>query len=151
MARQSRYRTRAGGYHSAMKFYTGMLSLTTAMLLLGGFTAIPAAAQYDQPPPPPPPPAQYDQDDQVPTYTTWQPGWDQYQYDRRHVILGQVVDFHPYRLTVARRNGDVQTIDLKNGTIIYPTGATPMQGERVSIVGYYSNGTFIANRVIIRP
>jgi hypothetical protein len=84
-------------------------------------------------------------------YTTWQPGWDQYHYDRHHVILGTVNAFAPYRLTVTRHNGNVQTIDLKNGTVIYPTGATPTPGERVGIVGYYSNGTFIANRVIIHP
>ena len=118
-----------------MRFYTGMISLATAMLILsGGLTALPAAAQYED----------------VPPYTTWQPGWDSYQYDRHHVMLGRVTDFHPYRLTLLRRNGIEQTIDLKNGTVIYPTGATPTPGERVAIVGYYSNGTFIANRVIIR-
>jgi hypothetical protein len=53
-------------------------------------------------------------------------------------------------LTVARRNGDVQTVDLKNGTVIYPTGATPTTGERVALVGYYSNGTFIANGLVLR-
>jgi hypothetical protein len=123
-----------------MKFYAAMTSLAAAFLILGGAaaTAIPAAAQSDQ----------YDQ---VPPYTTWQPGWDQYQYDRHHVILGHVSAFTPYRLTVMRRNGDVQTVDLKHGTVIYPTGATPIPGERVALVGYYSNGTFIANRVIIRP
>jgi hypothetical protein len=67
------------------------------------------------------------------------------------VILGTVSAFSPYRLTVTRRNGDMQTIDLKHGTVIHPTGATPTPGERVAIVGYYSNGTFIANRVILRP
>ena len=120
-----------------MKFYAAMTSLAAMLFLLGGLatTAIPAAAQYDQ----------------VPPYTTWQPGWDQYQYDRHHVILGHVSGFTPYRLTVMRRNGDVQTVDLKHGTEIYPTGATPSAGERVALVGYYSNGTFIANRVIIRP
>jgi hypothetical protein len=123
-----------------MKFYAAMTSLAATLFILGGAatTAIPAAAQYDQ----------YGQ---VPPYTTWQPGWDQYQYDRRHVILGHVANFTPYRLTVMRRNGDVQTVDLKHGTEIYPTGATPTQGERVALVGYYSNGTFIANRVILRP
>ena len=118
-----------------MRFYVGMITLAASMLVLGGgLTALPAAAQED-----------------IPPYTTWQPGWDAYQYDRQHVILGRVNDFHPYRLTVVRRNGNVQTIDLKNGTVIYPTGTTPMPGERVAIVGYYSNGTFIANRVIVRP
>jgi hypothetical protein len=87
----------------------------------------------------------------VPVYERWQPGWDRYEYDRHHVILGTVTNFQPYRLQVARRDGDVQTIDLKNGTVIRPTGATPMPNERVAVVGYYSNGTFIANRVLIHP
>jgi hypothetical protein len=112
-----------------------MSAMAAAVLILGGaLTSLPASAQYD-----------------VPPYTTWQPGWDTYQYDRHHVILGRVAAFAPYRLTVMRRNGDVQTIDLKHGTVILPTGATPTPGERVALVGYYSNGTFIANRVIIRP
>jgi hypothetical protein len=123
------------GISATMKFYVQMLSLAATALMLGGaFTTIPAFAQQD-----------------VPTYTTWQPGWDGYQYDRQHVMLGHVAAFTPYRLTVARRNGDVQTVDLKHGTVIYPTGATPNQGERVALVGYYSNGTFIANRVILHP
>jgi len=85
-----------------------------------------------------------------PPYTTWQPGWDQYRYDKRHVVLGIVTGFSPYRLTIQRRNGRIQTVDLKNGTVIYPNGATPQQGERVALMGYYSNGTFIANRVVLR-
>jgi hypothetical protein len=118
-----------------MKFHAAITSLTVCVLLLGGAgTAIPAVAQQD-----------------IPPYTTWQPGWDQNQYDRHHVMLGTVAAFSPYRLTVARRNGMIQTVDLKHGTVIYPTGATPSQGERVALVGYYSNGTFIANRVILRP
>jgi hypothetical protein len=86
----------------------------------------------------------------VPPYTTWQPDWDQNRFDRRHVMLGIVTGFSPYRLSIERRNGMVQTVDLKNGTIIYPTGATPQAGEHVALVGYYSNGTFIANRVVLR-
>ena len=124
-----------------MKFYSVMTALAATVLMLGGAittTAIPAAAQYDQYGPPP-------------VYTTWQPDWDQNQYDRHHVILGHVSAFAPYRLTVMRRNGDVQLVDLKHGTVIYPTGATPTPGERVALVGYYSNGTFIVDRVIIRP
>ena len=38
-----------------------------------------------------------------------------------------------------------------HGTVIFPTGATPTMGERVALVGYYSSGTFIANRVILHP
>ena len=61
----------------------------------------------------------------VPLYHSWQPGWDAYRFDHRHVILGRVAKFAPYRLTVARRDGVVQPIDLKKGTVILPTGATP--------------------------
>jgi hypothetical protein len=87
----------------------------------------------------------------VPHYTSWQAAWDRFEYDRHHVILGIVANFEPYRLQIARRNGNVQMIDLKNGTIILPTGATPTVNERVAVIGYYSKGTFIANRLIIRP
>ena len=124
-----------------MRLYAAVTSLVAAMLIMGGvFTTVPASAQYDEYGPYGPPPP----------YTTWQSGWDQYTYDRHHVILGRVNDFHPYRLSIIRRNGNEQTIDLKHGTEIFPTGATPAPGERVAVVGYYSNGTFIANRVILR-
>ncbi|HEX3368837.1 MAG TPA: hypothetical protein VGI15_08590 [Candidatus Cybelea sp.] len=120
-----------------MKFYAGMTSLVAAVLLIGGASIAPVAAQ--------------DYGAGVPAYTTWQPDWDVYKYDKRHVMLGTVTGFTPYRLTVLRHNGVVQTVDLKHGTIIYPTGGTPAQGERVSLVGYYSNGTFVVNRVILHP
>jgi hypothetical protein len=128
------------GYAAAMTLIRRTLVSAAALAaLIGfGFAGGPASAQG------------YDQDDYVPPYTTWQPAWDQYQFDRRHVILGIVTGFSPYRLTIQRRNGMVQTVDLKNGTMILPTGATPTQGERAAIVGYYSNGTFIANRVVLR-
>jgi hypothetical protein len=87
----------------------------------------------------------------VPSYDHWRAEWDRYEFDRHHVILGTVTNFAPYRLQVVRRNGNLQMIDLKNGTVILPTGATPMPNERVAIVGYYSQGTFIANRVLIHP
>lgn len=89
-------------------------------------------------------------DHHVPRYMQWQNAWDRYEFDRHHVILGTVTNFAPFRLQIARRNGEVQMIDLKNGTVILPTGTTPMQGERVAIIGYYSRGTFIANRLIVR-
>jgi hypothetical protein len=88
--------------------------------------------------------------DEVPAYTDWQAGWDNRDYDHKHVILGTVADFKPFRLAVSRPDGPTQTIDLKNGTTILPNGMTPMLNQRVAVVGYYSNGTFIANRVILR-
>jgi hypothetical protein len=84
-----------------------------------------------------------------PNYRAWQPAWDQGQYDKQHVILGTVSAFQPFRLQVARRDGNVQTIDLKQGTRIFPRGETPSTNERVAVTGYWSNGTFIANRVIL--
>jgi hypothetical protein len=85
----------------------------------------------------------------VPAYDRWQAQWDRYLYDRRHVILGSITNFAPYRLQIVRGNGDVQNVDLKNGTVILPTGATPTQGERVALIGYYSKGTFIVSRLLI--
>jgi hypothetical protein len=86
----------------------------------------------------------------VPIYNSWQAQWDRYVFDRHHVILGTVVGFQPYRLQVVGRGGHMRFIDLKNGTTILPIGATPTPGEHVAVLGYYSYGTFIANRVILR-
>jgi hypothetical protein len=109
-----------------------------AILTAGALSIAPAAAQT------------YPDQDQVPMYRTWQPQWSHGEYDHRHVMLGTVSDFSAYRLTITRDNGDTQTVDLKNGTVIEPSGATPQVGENVALVGYYSKGTFIANRVVLR-
>jgi hypothetical protein len=117
---------------------------TIALVSLAAATAsLPVAAQMTNTD------TQMNAPDGVPAYRTWQQSWNNGQFDRRHVILGTVSDFKPYRLTVARSNGMVQTIDLKNGTSIFPTGMTPTTNQPVAVVGYYSNGTFIANRVIL--
>ena len=79
-----------------------------------------------------------------------QTAWQRFEYDRHHVMVGTVTAFSPYRLTLRRGDGDVATIDLKPGTVIRPIGATPTAGDRVELFGYYSNGTFIANRVLLR-
>jgi hypothetical protein len=112
--------------------------IATGIVAAGMLSAAPSIAQVYGP-------------NQVPPYTTWQPGWDRGDFDRGHVMLGTVSDFSPYRLTVTRRDGLTQTIDLKRGTEILPTGATPHIGERAALVGYYSNGTFVADRVVLRP
>jgi hypothetical protein len=85
-----------------------------------------------------------------PRNRAWLPDWERGQFDRAHVIVGTVTRFAPFRLQIVRTNGTVQTIDLKHGTEILPTGETPAANMRVAVVGYYSNGTFIANRVILR-
>ena len=65
------------------------------------------------------------------------------------ILLGTVGAFSPYRLTLATLQGDSMTIDLKDGTVIRPTGSTPTEGQRVAVFGYWSNGTFISNRVVL--
>jgi hypothetical protein len=118
-----------------MKLSFKVLAIATALIGASAASLAPAQAQpyYNGP-----------------VYNGWQAGWDRFQFDRRHVILGTVSAFQPFRVTVLRRNGNVQLIDLKNGTVILPTGATPAPGEHIAIVGYYSQGTFIANRLILR-
>lgn len=81
---------------------------------------------------------------------TWQSAWESGAYDRNHVMLGTVGKFAKDRLTIANAAGDTTTVDLKEGTVIRPTGATPTAGQNVAVFGYWSNGTFIANRVILR-
>ncbi len=94
--------------------------------------------------------AQAFSDPGAPTYTKWQAKWDLRAFRDPHVIVGEVIDFRPYRVEIRRSNGRTQHVDLKRGTRIAPVGATPTPGERVALVGYYSRGTFIVNRLIIR-
>jgi hypothetical protein len=79
----------------------------------------------------------------------WDSSWDTGRYDRNHILLGTVDSFSPYRLALTNGRGDSMTVDLKDGTIIRPTGSTPSPGQRVAVFGYWSNGTFVANRVIL--
>lgn len=112
---------------------TAIASLALAASLGPAVLALPASAQY-----------------YAPAYTSWQAAWDRNQFDRNHVVVGTVANFSPYRLTLVRRNGIEQTVDLRNGTQIFPLGATPSPGERAAMVGYWSNGTFIVNRLVLR-
>jgi len=79
----------------------------------------------------------------------WQSTWDTGAYDRNHELLGTVGKFTKDRLTITSAQGDTMVVDLKEGTVIRPTGSTPTAGQRVAIFGYWSNGTFIANRIIL--
>jgi hypothetical protein len=88
-----------------------------------------------------------------PAYNTvdaWQPTWDTGAYDRNHVLIGTVGKYARSRLTINSTQGDSMVVDLKEGTVIRPTGATPTAGQRVAVFGYWSNGTFIANRIVLR-
>ena len=64
-------------------------------------------------------------------------------------IPGTVGKFTKDRLTLANGAGDTIITDLKEGTVIVPTGATPTAGQRAAVFGYWSNGTFIANGVVL--
>jgi hypothetical protein len=76
----------------------------------------------------------------------WDSAWDSGTFDRRHYIIGTVAAFTSYRLSVARANGETTQIDLKKGTV----GLNLTPGERVAVIGYWSKGTFIANRIVLR-
>ena len=57
----------------------------------------------------------------------------------------------PYRITLhVGPRGRSLPIDLHNGTVILPTGTTLTPGMHVNVRGYWSNGTFIANRVRVQ-
>ena len=81
--------------------------------------------------------------------SAWQPSWDTGNYDRNHILIGTVAGYTPARLNLNTAGGNNLTVDLKEGTVIRPTGATPSAGQQVAVFGYWSNGTFIANRVVL--
>jgi hypothetical protein len=82
----------------------------------------------------------------------WVPAWDAGTYDRHHILIGTVANSQPYRLLLSPEDpdGHAMMVDLKNGTVIRPEGTTLVSGMRVAVLGYWSKGTFIANRVILR-
>jgi hypothetical protein len=91
-------------------------------------------------------------DPQYDSINAWNTAWDTGTYDRHHVLLGVVTDSKPYRLLLAPADPDGHAImvDLKNGTIIRPDGMTLAPGMNVAVLGYWSKGTFIANRIVLR-
>jgi hypothetical protein len=105
------------------------LALALGSLSFGAAT-LPALAQPYGPPPP----------------------WAAPYYDTsRHVLAGVIQYAAPYRITLQvgpRRR--TLPIDLKNGTIIRPTGTTLTPGMHVLVHGYWSRGAFIANRVRVQ-
>lgn len=88
-------------------------------------------------------------DNEYDSVNAWQPTWDTGAYDRNHILIGTVGSFAPFRLTLTNAGGDTMQVDLKQGTVIRPTGMTPSSGQRVAVFGYWSNGTFIANRIVL--
>jgi hypothetical protein len=107
-----------------------LLAVPAAALFSLGTLSVPALAQPYGPPPP------------------WAGGY----YDMGHHELRGVITYAaPYRISLQLgRSGHIVPIDLKNGTIIRPTGTTLTPGMHVFVRGYWSSGTFIANRVSVR-
>ena len=105
------------------------LALALATLSFGAAT-LPALAQPYGPPPP----------------------WAAPYYDTsRHILAGVITYAAPYRITLqVGPRGRSLPIDLHNGTVILPTGTTLTPGMHVHVRGYWSNGTFIANRVRVQ-
>lgn len=91
-------------------------------------------------------------DPQYDTVNAWNAAWDTGTYDHHHVLLGVIADSKPYRLLLSPADPDSHAtmVDLKNGTTIRPEGATLVPGMNVAVLGYWSKGTFIANRIILR-
>jgi hypothetical protein len=119
-----------------------VLALGLALSGLGAFgaAAAPALAQYGGGPA---------YNNSGPMYNRWQPGWDAGNYDRRHILVGTVTSFTPYRMQLAGPRGPMQ-VDLVPGTVIRPTGLNLAPGERVAAMGHWSRGTFVAYRVVLR-
>ncbi len=104
------------------------LTLTTSALVAGmtmvAATTAPAAAQvYYQAPPP--------------------------IAARAHELRGVVTSFYRFEMSVGSRGENVP-VQLHQGTVIEPLGASLQPGTRVTIRGYWNNGVFFANRIIIR-
>ena len=63
-------------------------------------------------------------------------------------LQGVVAFSEPYHMSV-RVHDDVYAVSLHDGTIIKPTGITLTPTMVVHVAGYWSGGTFIANRIVV--
>ena len=67
-----------------------------------------------------------------------------YNNGRSNQLTGTVSSFSPYNLYL---NNGIH-VELRNGTVINPTGTNLTPGQRVRVIGYRnSDGTFSANEV----
>ena len=63
-------------------------------------------------------------------------------------LRGTVTAFDRFNMTV-RADGQYLPVQLHQGTIINPTGLTLAPGMYVRVFGYWSNGNFEANRIVL--
>jgi hypothetical protein len=67
---------------------------------------------------------------------------------REEVIRGTISGFNgAYTMYVRDQRGFVDTITLRQGTIINPTGVRLSEGQRVTVIGFAHGKTLIANQI----
>ena len=69
-------------------------------------------------------------------------------WERAHQLRGVVARFGGYDMTL-RVEGSPLPVRLHQGTIINPTGLTIKPGMRVRVFGYWANGRFQADRIVL--
>lgn len=70
------------------------------------------------------------------------------RYSHAYDLQGVVTLSEPYHMRVRVRD-DIYAVNLHDGTIIRPTGITVTPTMVVHVAGYWSGGTFIANRIVV--
>ena len=81
----------------------------------------------------PPPVVAYDADD---------------RFAGGYALQGVVTYSAPFHMTVRVRD-DSYAVDLRQGTVIKPVGITLTPSMVVNVAGYWSGGTFVANRIVV--
>lgn len=70
------------------------------------------------------------------------------RFAKAYVLQGVVTYSVPFHMNI-RIHDDVYPIALHQGTIIKPTGITLAPSMVVNVAGYWSGGTFVANRIVV--
>jgi hypothetical protein len=70
------------------------------------------------------------------------------RYANPHDVQGVVTGFDRFNMTL-RVNGREFPVLLHQGTTIKPTGTTIAPSMVVNIAGFWQNGTFYANRIVV--
>ncbi|MBV8172803.1 MAG: hypothetical protein JO219_12825 [Candidatus Eremiobacteraeota bacterium] len=65
-----------------------------------------------------------------------------------HDVQGVVTSFDRFNMTL-RVNAREYPVVLHQGTVIKPTGTTIAPSMVVNVAGYWQNGSFYANRIIV--
>lgn len=66
---------------------------------------------------------------------------------RQSQLRGIVTSFYRFDATIQLPGGRFIPVQLHQGTIIKPLGATLVPGTSVLVHGYWNGGTFLVNRI----